>query len=215
MKCFHWTPLADIHLWLDATVCMMVHSKSCLVTSETNHGMDLPWNRICLANPADTRKLARTRSVTSSKPALSKTMSTLAFFIPEDLDPWAATSTDQTMLELSTRMKRWRSGRESMGLDFWELSWPAEMDRSHLFPHREIFKTHSKPDYVALSYHKQCNINKVHKRMLKTVATPWQHKLDVIQVTRFSSKLKMWLFKLMAHWIQLESSISTQTRWFS
>lgn len=152
MKCFHWAPLADIHLWLAAMVCMMVHSKSCLVTSETNHGKDLPWNRICLASPAEIRKSARTRSVTSSKPALSKIMSTLACFFPEDPDPWAATSVDQTMLESSTMMKRWRSERESMGLDLWELSCPAEMDRSHLFPHKETYKIHNEQDYVTLMY---------------------------------------------------------------
>lgn len=38
-------------------------------------------------------------------------------------------------------MKGCKLSRESSGLVIWELSCPAETDRSHLFPHRETYES--------------------------------------------------------------------------
>lgn len=123
-------------------MCSTIQLKSCSVTSDTNHGMLFPWKWISVANSEENKKSANTKSVISSKPELSRTMSTLTTGVSTVF--FNLLSNAQRDSVSFIKMNGFRSCKQFIILAFWELLSPPERDRSHLFPQREIWNEKKK-----------------------------------------------------------------------
>lgn len=112
--------------------------KSLGITSETNQGRDLGCSTIVVASPAESRYPAKIKSTKSSKPALSRTMSTrrssngLAFLAEFNISKARGRSLIRMFSSAALRaLAPW---------SFWISSYVREVkrERSVAFPQRHI-----------------------------------------------------------------------------